>query len=173
MIQQITNTRTNKQLTIDDLGRIAFVSCLNFFHTNSMFKPCPFGIRPSIRTYYVKRINKNEYQLQICYANTAVTDNTSAPLQMDKNCGKLTTQTLSQIQELHPDLSSDKNGDERVLIIYFYYPFYFDKSKLGLFLLYPKPAYLSWTSSSDIILGNFVYNLVISPKPGLFPILSK
>ena len=47
MLQQLGNTRTDKQLTSSNLSRISYVSCLNFFHTNTMFKPWSLGI------YYV------------------------------------------------------------------------------------------------------------------------
>ncbi|MBQ7673933.1 MAG: hypothetical protein IJT36_05345 [Alphaproteobacteria bacterium] len=41
-IVQIANTRTDKQLTLNDLVRITYASCLNLFHTNTMFTPWIF-----------------------------------------------------------------------------------------------------------------------------------
>ncbi|MBQ7674714.1 MAG: hypothetical protein IJT36_09465, partial [Alphaproteobacteria bacterium] len=43
MVQHISNTRTDKQLTVNDLARISYASCLNLFHTNTMFNPWPFS----------------------------------------------------------------------------------------------------------------------------------
>ncbi len=63
-----------------------------------------------------------------------------------------------KVQSIHTDLTCDKDGEERFLICY-YRPQNFDKSKLGLFILNPN------FSKYD-----FVYKLVITPKPELFPI---
>lgn len=167
MVQQLGNTRTNKQLSIGDMGRISFASCLNLFHTNTMFKPCPFGIRPSMRFYYVKKISNDEYQYQFCYANTEVTPNTSGALKMSTSCDSIQTIKQAKVEAIHSDLVCYNVGEERLLIVYFYWPYNFDKSKLGFYMLKPKSAY---KVLDDNIVGNFVYNLVITPKPGLFPI---
>ena len=37
MIQQLSNTRSDKQLTSTDLAHIVYASCLNLFHSNSVF----------------------------------------------------------------------------------------------------------------------------------------
>ena len=171
MLQQIGNTKINKQLTIHDVNRISYASCLNFFNTNTMFKPCPFGIRPGLRIYYVKRISDNEYRMQFCYANTEVTQNISEALNMSSMCGKIQTKTSGYIASIHTDLICNKNGDERVFIFYFYWPINFNKSKLGFLLLTPIPSYAPDGSKvENMLTGNFVYGLVITPKPGLFPV---
>ena len=72
MLQQLKNTKTDKQLTKFDLANVSYSSCLNFFHTNSMFPPCPFGIYYALVCHYVKRINSNCYKYQLCYATTSI-----------------------------------------------------------------------------------------------------
>ena len=171
MIQQITNTRANKQLTANDLKHIAYASCLNLFHANTMFKPCPFGIRPGARIYYVKRVSENKYEYQFVNAHTEITLK-NKPFSTD-GYRSIETKTPSQLQELHPDLVCNKDGEERILIVYFYYPSNFDKFKLGFFLLSPKLTELLNMSFDNKIVGNFVSSLVITPKTGLFPVKKK
>ncbi|MBQ7673758.1 MAG: hypothetical protein IJT36_04440 [Alphaproteobacteria bacterium] len=64
MIQQITNTRLDKQLTHNDMKRIVYASCFNFFHTNSMFSPYPFGIFYDVYLYYVRKTSDDQYYYQ-------------------------------------------------------------------------------------------------------------
>ena len=68
MLQQIGNTKTDKQLTKKDFANIAYASCLNFFHANSMFSPWPFGLYYSVSYEWVKRVNSKSYQFQHNYA---------------------------------------------------------------------------------------------------------
>ena len=159
MVQQVSNTRTDKQLTQNDLARISYASCLNFFHTNSMFPPCPLGIYYGMDVWYVKRIDSDNYQCQECYATTSIGGGTALLNAMNKKCGAVNKRTKTGIIALHPDLVCNKDGDERILIICSYRAWRFKKSKLGLFILEPKLG-------ND---GNFSYKLVITPKPGLFP----
>ena len=68
---------------------------------------------------------------------------------------------MDQVQKLHPDLVCDKDGDERLLLSCRYRKKNFTKSKIGFFFIEPK----SKNNWEDLI----AYQLVISPKPGLFP----
>ncbi|MBQ7672934.1 MAG: hypothetical protein IJT36_00135 [Alphaproteobacteria bacterium] len=157
IVQQISNTRTDKQLTQNDLARISYASCLNFFHTNSMFSPWPFGVYFAIDYEYVKRINSNSYQHQHCYGTTPMTG-TPVLGGMNKHCDSIQTKTLTQIADIHPDLICNKDGEERLLISCSYRKKgHFKKSLLGFFILEPVGSRL------------FAYKIVITPKPGLFP----
>ena len=154
MVQQLGNT---------DCAHIAFASCLNFFHTNSMFEPSPFGIIYVAHFYYVKRINNNSYQYQKCFG---ATQNATSVQTMNKYCSSVTQKTLAQIQSLHPDLVCNKDGEERVLIECVYRARnYTSKSQLGFFLLEPRTI----RSTLDNSYNFFSYCIVITPKPGLFP----
>ena len=167
MIQQITNTRLDKQLTHNDMKRIVYASCFNFFHTNSMFSPYPFGIFYDVYLYYVRKTSDDQYYYQ--YIRTDTGHGGRIPMKDGMESGGTTaTKTKAEIIELHPDLVCNKIGDEKLLII----PTYnattytrFTKQKLGLFLLEPK--FRQFTQPSY---GSFYYKLVITPKPGLFPV---
>lgn len=164
MIQQIGNNKVNKQLTKKDFANIAFASSLNFFHTNTMFNPWPFGVYYVLACYWVKRVNSNSYQWQHCYGtgSTGI-----SPAEMNQNCDSVTTKNLSQIEAAHPDLVCSKDGDERVLIEAIYRPASgFNKKKLGFFILEPKISRPDIVNNSN---NAFIYYLVITPKPGLFP----
>ena len=166
MLQHVTNNRSDKQLTKRDFANIGYASCLNFFHTNTMFTPWPFGVYYVLACYWVKRVNSNSYQWQHCYGTTSPFK--TSPAEMNQECRSIVTKSLSEIESMHPDLVCSKDGEERVLIeIIYRNATGFDKKKLGFFLLEPK------VSKPDII-GNthpnsFIYYLVITPKPGLFP----
>lgn len=71
MVQQLGNSKSDKTLTKNDLARVAYASGLNFFHTNTMFNPWPFGIYYAVNYVWVKRINSNSYQFQHCYVTTS------------------------------------------------------------------------------------------------------
>ena len=73
MLQQLGNTKTDKQLTINDLGRISYASCLNLFHTHSVFKDWPMGIYYCVVYYYVKRIDADNYTYQYLWISTGNT----------------------------------------------------------------------------------------------------
>lgn len=167
MIQHVTNNRADKQLTKADLQRISYASCLNLFHTNSMFKPWPLGIYYAMFAHYVKRVNSNSYQYQY---NCATMSTGTAPNNGSMCCNSnLSTRNLSQIQAMSPNLVCDKDGEERVLIVCHYRKAQdgsFTKNKLGFFILEPKMRV-----ATDGMTNNFfIYELTIIPKPGLFPI---
>lgn len=157
MIQQLSNTRENKQLTHTDLARIAYASCLNLFHTNSMFYPWPLGIFFAIDYTWVKRIDSDKYYVKKSWATT---QSGNSPSNMTKSTGNAwATTNMSSVELTHSDLICHKDGDERLLIECFYRPNDFNKTKFGLFIIDPKFDNYK-----------FVYRLVITPKPGLFPV---
>ncbi|MBQ7673072.1 MAG: hypothetical protein IJT36_00865 [Alphaproteobacteria bacterium] len=165
MVQQLTNTRTNKQLTGSDLGRISYASCLNLFHNNTMFRPWPLGIYYIIVYQYVKRISSDNYTYQYVWTSTGNTSEVKTELLdgMNIDSQATLTKTESQVRQLNSDLVCQKDGDERLWIQVYYATSTltnFTKSKLELFVLEPKFG----TN------GNFIYNLIITPKPGLFPV---
>ncbi len=174
MIQQITNTRTNKQLTTDDLARISYAVCLNFFHTNTMFNPWPLGIYAAVDYYYVKRLRNDCYQYQQCWSTTS--SGGKSPHEMNTSYGQVKTISLNQVKELHADLVCNQDGEERILIDFCYrkYEIFYNKQKLGLFILSPKiisARHRPNESDNSLSICNiFTYGLVITPKPGLFPI---
>ena len=161
MIQQLRNTRSDKQLKLNDMARISYASCLNFFHTSSMFSPWPLGIFYSLDIYYVKRLDSSTYLHQQCWATTEAG---TSPSNMFKGRTGTWQITTTQATAIHPDLICDKDNDERVLIRCRYRKMNFTKSKLGFFLIEPKAETLYNQA-------NFIeYKLVITPKPDLFPI---
>lgn len=162
MIQHVTNKRTDKRLTKKDIARITHASGLNFFHTNAMYDPWPFGIYYLIDCFYVKRINSNSYQFQEIWGSTV---SARTPNDMGR-AASVTTRTLAQVQAMCPDLVCDKDGDERLIVEAIYRNRNFNKSKLGFFLLEPKNN----TQGTDGNNALFLYKLVIVPKPGLFPV---
>ena len=165
MLQHITNNRTDKQLTKKDFANIGYASCLNFFHTNTMFTPWPFGVYYVLACYWVKRVNSNSYQWQHCYGTTSPFK--TSPAGMNQNCKSIVTKSLSEIESAHPDLVCNKDGKERVLIEVIYRKAIgFDKKKLGFFFLEPKVSKLALDDNSN---NAFIYYLVITPKPELFP----
>ena len=160
MIQHVTNNRTDKRLTKKDIARITHASGLNFFHTNTVYVPYPFGIYYVLDCFYVKRINSNNYQYQQVYGSTL----SAKTLNDMGSATSVTTKTLAQVQAMCPDLVCDKDGDERVLVEAIYRGSS-DKRKLGFFLLQPKIK-----KTTDGYNASFSYKLVIVPKPGLFPV---
>ena len=164
MVQHVTNTRTDKQLTRRDIINITYASCLNFFHTNTMFSPYPFGIAYSAFFYYIKRESSDSYHYERVHASTY--GYTSFD-KMGIYAKYILTKTRAQVEAMHPDLVCQRDGEERVLIecAYEKYPVNFDKSKLGFFIL--KPRDIRFENGSTNV---FVYRLVITPKPGLFPV---
>ncbi len=164
IIQQIKNTKTNKQLSKKDFADIAYASSLNFFHTNTIFKPWPFGIYYALICAWVKRVNSNSYQYQKCYGTTSTSG--ASPDGMNQGCTNVETKTSSQIQAINPDLICDKDGEERLVVECCYRKASgFNKKKLGFFLIEPKLQ----KDTIDNINNFFRYQLVITPKPGLFP----
>ena len=167
MVQQIGNTKENKQLTKSDLAYISYASCLNLFHTNTMFNPWPFGIYYAMFCHYVKRINSNNYQYQYNCA-TMSTGNAPNNNSMFLNCSS-GSKSLAQVKNMHPDLVCDKDGDERVLITTHYRKANkFNKNKLVFFILDPRIS----TSVDGMTNNFFTYEVVITLKPGLFPVKS-
>ena len=164
MLQQIANNRSSKQLTINDICNITYASCLNFFHTNTMFNPWPFGICYIAHFYYVKRLSSDSYQFQKTYGGT---NRGTSPNNMTKSGVGTSTRTQAQVEAMHPDLICQKDGEERVLIECVYREASkFNKSKLGFFIMNPPGVKAADNSTTNIC----VYHLVITPKPGLFPV---
>ncbi len=167
MVQQIANTRTDKQLTLNDLARITYASCLNLFHTNTMFTPWPFGISFSINFYHYKRLSSDSYQWQGAGAST---EQGTYPLNIWKGGNAIRTLNKSQVVNHHPDLVCDRDGDERLYIDCAYRRMpNFDKSKIGLYILDPQLV------KGGLYIGHIYpallyYKIVITPKPGLFPV---
>ena len=172
MVQHVTNTHTDKQLTLSDLARISYASSLNLFHTNAMFSPYPLGIYFLTHYLYVKKNDNGNYQHQVC----SITTGRGKPAVnslfdgMNKAMNS-STKTPSEIEAIHPDLVCDKVGEERLLIrCYYHVPIGRDelfKSQLGFHILKPS------IGVGGNFLGkkeSFIYELVISPKPGLFPV---
>ncbi len=159
MIQQIKNTKSDKQLTKNDLYYVIYASCLNFFHNNTMFKPYPLGIYYCVDLHYVKREDSNSYQYYYYRFSTGA-GGTTFSTGMWSRLQSSGTKSSADIEKIHPHLLCSKNYDERLLILCAYgttvntRP---HRSKLGFFIL--NPNYYS----------NFQYKLVITPKPGLFP----
>ena len=166
MIQQIGNTHNSKQLTLNDIARIAYASCLNLFHTNSMSGSHPLGIYYIVYTYYVKKLSNNSYQFQKCYFTTSPSSATTLEARINKGFNVNTTSSLASIQAINPDLVPNKDGDERVMIVCWYSKYNFTKNKLGFYLLTPN---FGQPGNNYNTIG-FAYRLVITPKPGLFPI---
>lgn len=162
MLQQIKNTKTDKQLTKFDLANVSYSSCLNFFHTNSMFSPFPFGIYYALDCHYVKRINSNCYKYQLCYATTSTGN---SPESTNFNCGSVDTKTMAQIEAINSDLVCNADGDERVLVATHYRKSSYNKKKLGFFILEPHAIVSAGDSTNNL----FIHELVIIPKPGIFP----
>ena len=170
MLQQMNNTRENKQITSKQIGFVAYASCLNLFNTNSAFNPWSLGIHVAVDYVWVKRISNDKYQYQSGWATTAH-NGAKNPTEMGQECWGVGTLTLNQVQSKHPDLVCDKDGEERFLILYAYRKSTgFNKSKLGLFLLEPNriqtSEYRNFSNNNNAI---FYYMIVITPKPGLFP----
>ena len=167
MIQQLNNTRENKQLTSKKIALTAYASCLNLFHNNSAFT-WSFGIVVAVDYWWVKRISSDKYQYQVGWA---ITSNAN-PTEMGQSCWDIWTASASLIQHLHPDLVCHKDGEERLLILYAYRKLAnFDKSKLGLLIL--EPNFVETDEYNNLNEGNkaiFYSIIVITPKPGLFPI---
>ena len=166
MLQNISNTRSEKQLTYSDMRRIVYISCFNLFHTKAMFSPYPFGIFYIVHFHYVKRVNNNEYIYNKFIAHTGRGGSVPMVSGMTGYLAKNETKMLSEIRELHPDLVCNKDEEERLLIISAYGATQytrFNKSKLGFLIFEPNFA-------TDTSLGNFFYKLVITLKPGLFPL---
>ena len=166
MIQQVANTRTTKALTLKDIINVSYASCLNFFHTNTMFSPWKFNVFPVAYYFWVKRIDSSNYQYQSCYASGYYG---KTPAGMNQHFDTVKTKKISDIQAMHPDLICDKDGDERVCIEYVYRfpPSPYDPKKLGFIIMRPSRSAKSIAGTDRSI---FRYTIVITPKPGLFPI---
>ena len=159
MLQQLKNTKANKQLTKQDLAKITYASCLNLFHTNSMFYPWSLGILYRVNFYHVKREAQNNYNYFFCSIDTGNGGiNFGNGMYISPFVYRNYTQT--QVEAIHADLICNKNGDERLLIECCYVQVGFFKSKLGFFIIEPKE-----NKNLNILMK---YKLVIVPKPRLF-----
>ena len=103
-------------------------------------------------------INNSNYQSQFCWTSTYLG---SPPNAIDRSIGSV--ETYSSVDS---DLMGSKDGDEHLKLTVHYRMIDFDKSKLGFFFLNPKFTRIYGTTLDDI----FSSNIVITPKPGLFPI---
>lgn len=169
MIQQIGNNRANKQLTMADIKRIAFAGTLNLFHSNSMFYPWPLGVQPMVYCQYIKRISKNEYKWQGFFVNAIDTSMSPDTLGGMPHNG-YPNKSLTEIADIHPDLVCYNDGEERLLVNVWLNrirPANISNSELGFFFLQPTWG-TNWYRVDDK--GNFSHALVITPKPGLFPV---
>lgn len=164
ILQHIKNNKTDKTLTKDDLARIAFASCLNFFHTKSMFNPFPFGLYYAVNYEWVKRINSNSYQYQHCYATT---NYGTSPAGMNRGYESVATKTQADVEAKNPDLVCDKDGEERVCVEGCYRKTYISSQKVqvGFFILTPR----TYKGIDGMTNNFFTYQIVFTPKPGLFP----
>ena len=162
MVQHVTNTRTDKQLRTRDLARIAYASCLNLFHTNSMFDPWPLGIFFAIDFDWIKKVEGDKYVWQRVWGTTDFGNSPENMQYGSYNGGELTlNQLVNEQPELKPlqsDLFCYNNGDERLIISCYYRPQINKPKKLGFFLM--NPTFGGY---------DFGYHLIITPKPGLFP----
>ena len=160
MVQQITNTRVDKQINRKDLNRIAYASCLNLFHTRSMFNPWPFGVYPTVTFTFVKRQNSNQYSYYRFYHSTAAgRSTTDSGMYSIWDTYTSSNKTQNEIAAIHTDLICNKDGDERLLINAAFGATAltkYSKEKLGFFIFNPK-------------VSDFSYKVVITPKPGIFP----
>ncbi len=168
MIQQITNNRSEKALTKKDFARITFASCLNFFHTNSMFSPWPFGLYYAVSYEWAKRVNSNSYQFQHCWGSTAGGTSASG---ISSSCNNIQTISYADVEAKDPDLICNNDGEERVCIECCYRKVGGNnsnisvKSKLGFFILEPITKKGIDNTTNNL----FIYRVIITPKPGLFP----
>jgi hypothetical protein len=171
MIQNITSTRENKRLTLKDLSNITRTSSLNFFPGISMFSPFPLGVRPYTWYYYIKRENGTNY----LWAWRARPDN--GGLGTSYECVEYNKNSSVNASNINPKLVCNNNGDEKVLVRYFYTAMDISDymAKLAFRFLKPKvPS--SWycdTISFNTWKGNnnvFTCDLTFTPKPGLFPL---
>ena len=161
MLQQLSNTRTDKQLTRQDLRRVIYASCLNLFHNNTVFNPYPLGIYYKVNFYYVKRESESDYKLYNCSFDTGGGGSSFGNGGMYNGGLSHNDCSRSQVELISPDLVCNKNGDERLLIECIYRQIGFEKSKLGFFLVTPKTL--------KNLKALMTYRLVIALKPGLFP----
>ena len=161
---QIGNTKSDKQLTLRDMRQITYACGLNFLSVSSnMFKPWPFGVYVMLNCYWVKRINNDEYQYQHTYC---FTQQGTEPHNMDCRVDNVSTIALSQVEALNPNLVCHKNGDERLLVGYYFRKAAgYNKRKLGFFIL--EPGNIKGSAAANSV---FVHEIFISPKPGLFPV---
>ena len=138
MLQQIGNTRSNKQIKLNDLRYITYASCLNFFHTNSMFYPWSFGICYAVNYTWVKRINNNSYSRQGAWT-TAERKSSISPETMHCFFCPQSTKTLAEVLQEDQDLICYKDEDERLVITCYYYKTEnYNKSLLGFYILEPS-----------------------------------
>ena len=167
MIQQISNTRSNKQINTENLSFITHASCFNLFDTKS------FGIMMKVCLFYVKKVGDDSYTYQAISFGTA--DPFGTNVDQLANVGATRTQNYSAMITKCPsldrtDMFIENVGDEKLLIECFYHPSAsYSKNKLGFIILSPEFGSISRYKSNR---GNFAYRLVIIPKPGLFPVVS-
>ena len=178
MVQNINNVKSDKQLTLTDIKMICFASSLNLFYTNSMFPPYPIGIKQCVYFHYVKRISRNEYKVQQIWTNAEENTTSVNTIRGGMTSGtNLQTWELSKVIDRCSGLECFNDGEERLLINVWYDsnvwldPIKYQENavnrRLGLFILRPIWGRNGYQTDNK---GNFSYLLVITPKPGLFPI---
>jgi len=123
--------------------RIVYASCLNFFHTLTIFLSYPFGIYYLAHFCYIKNMNNCNYQYQHILITTGKGGKPYPVNSISCSIDSIETKTSAQVEEIHQDLVCYNSGEERLFIKYWYanpsvnlYPY--NKSKLLLFLLEPK-----------------------------------
>ena len=86
---------------------------------------------------------------------------------MNRECCPLVTRTQAYLEEKNPDLVCEKDGDERVCVECCYRKINnsFKKSQLGFFILTPRTYEGIYGMTNNF----FTYQIVFTPKPGLFP----
>ena len=172
MVQQIGNTKENKQITLNNIARIAYTSGLNFFiNPEEIFYPFLRGIYYTLIGYYVKRISSNSYYIQSYYSTSSLGKywNNSR-----KGCSQITSKSSTEIKTVDKNLLCDKDEDEKVVLEYSYRRINrsdtpYNKHKLGLFLIDPPIR----TSIDKLSNDFFNYRIVFTPKPGLFPVINE
>lgn len=159
MLQNITNTRRDKHIQIKDLKQIAFSSCLNFFHTDSMFNPWPFGLSWYVKMIYVKKTGNSEYKAFQFEIDTGETNYKTID-EISCVCSELTN--LTDPTTIDKEMVFYNVNDEKLFINVAFKSKdtsrevgIFNKSRLGLYML---------SIQNDTFTHNFVY----TPKPGLF-----
>ena len=90
----------------------------------------------------------------------------NSPESMYLNCGSVDTKTMAQIEAVNSDLLCNADGDERVLVTTHYRKASkYNKKKLGFFILEPHAIVSAGGSTNNLS----IHELVITPKPGIFP----
>ncbi len=132
-----------------------------------MFYPWPLGIYYLVNFHYVQRENNNKYNH--CYYYVAI-ENRGEGLNAIGYHHESSKKTFAEIEEINSELLCEKDNEERLLIRCYYgstkntKP---TKEKLGFLVISPTSYY---ANTFDTV--KFKFQLVITPKPGLFPVIN-